>query len=76
MPSYRQGNIVALDVEAVVNPTNERLNDTSGVSAQILSHAGPKVSQDLLMLESCRTGDAVISDGHLLRAKYVKFHAW
>jgi hypothetical protein len=58
-------------VEAMLNPTNERLNDTSGVSDCILAKAGPAVEQDLITLESCRTGDAVMSAGHLLQSKCV-----
>ena len=67
----RHGNLVDLNVEAMVNPTNERLNDASGISAAILSRAGPSVAEDLVTLESCRTGDAVISQGHLLQSKCV-----
>jgi len=65
----RQGSIVELNVEAMVNPTNERLTDQSGVSALILGKAGPEVAQDLITLESCRTGDAIISEGHRLQSK-------
>ncbi len=44
----RDGDLTTLDVYAVVNPTNELLNDDNDVSRRIVVKAGPDLKEDLI----------------------------
>lgn len=65
------GDILSLQVDAVVNTTNERLSDNTGLAARVTYHAGPGLAQECLQLEGCPTGDAVITAGYKLPAKNI-----
>merc|ERR1712038_198450 len=56
-----QGDLCSLQVDAIVNTTNERLADRSGISGRIFYLAGSELDSECIQLEGCPTGDAVIS---------------
>ena len=58
-----------MDVDAVVNTTNESLSDRRGVSGHILSAGGPGLIAECLASEGCRTGEAMLTGGGNLRAR-------
>jgi hypothetical protein len=67
-----KGDIWALAVDAIVNSTNETLSETQGVSAAITEHAGPEFLAEVEKLEGCRTGEAKITHGFALPARYLQ----
>ena len=46
----RNGDVTQLNVEAIVNSTNESLNDRNLVSERILAKAGPRLRKELRTL--------------------------
>lgn len=58
-------------MDAIVNAANEALRGGGGVDGAIHRAAGPELLSELLEYPSCRTGDAVITRGHRLPARYV-----
>ena len=66
------GDITSLDCQAIVNSTNETFSDRSALSARMHSKAGPQLKAYIREhLKVCRTGDAKISRGFNLSARYV-----
>lgn len=65
------GDPLSLALDALVNPTNERLNDSSGVSGRVFLHAGHDLVAECIALENCPTGDAVLTQGYQLPAKHI-----
>ena len=66
-----QGNIALLDVDAVVNAANRNLVLGSGVAGAIRFFGGPAIQAECDMLAPIETGQAVITGGGNLRARYV-----
>ncbi|GBG29318.1 Ganglioside-induced differentiation-associated protein 2 [Hondaea fermentalgiana] len=65
-------SFVDLHVDALVNRTNERLNDWSGLSSEILARAGPMLEEECSHVPSkCHIGEAKITAGCQLHAAYV-----
>ncbi|OQR95877.1 hypothetical protein THRCLA_07497 [Thraustotheca clavata] len=60
-----------LEVDAIVNPTNESLTDASGICGRILEAAGEQIYIECSASDSCRTGDAVVTRGCQLPAKKI-----
>lgn len=66
------GDISHLNAHAIVNSTNEHFNDKSLQSQKILTNAGPRMLQCMKdELVVCKTGDAKISKGFNLPARFV-----
>ena len=65
------GDITTLDVDAIVNAANEALLPGGGVCGAIHHAAGPELANACRPLAPCPTGDARITPGFNLKAKYV-----
>jgi O-acetyl-ADP-ribose deacetylase (regulator of RNase III) len=65
------GDITALDVDAIVNAANRALAGGGGVDGAIHAAAGPELVKASRALGPIETGNAVITPGYRLRARYV-----
>ncbi|MCK4321318.1 O-acetyl-ADP-ribose deacetylase [candidate division WOR-3 bacterium] len=66
-----QGDIIEQDTDAVVNAANKRLAPGGGVAGAIHRVAGVKLWEECKKFGGCETGDAVITKGYNLPAKWV-----
>lgn len=70
-----KGDITSLDVDVIVNAANNSLMGGSGVDGAIHRAGGPQILEECMAIRKrqggCPTGEAVVTTGGHLKAKFV-----
>lgn len=69
--TFLKGDITELSTDAIVNPANSMLKLGGGVAGAIARKGGPSIQAECDKIGYCPVGNAVITTGGSLKAKYV-----
>ena len=66
-----KGDITAQNTDAIINAANSRLRGGGGVDGAIHRAGGPAIMEECRAIGGCKTGDAVLTTGGRLKARFV-----